>query len=86
MKTLITVVIVVSSLFAGERKSSTLAKARAALAMADTVLNRQAAPVELSTYTVALKDPVTGETFKVSKAPPTVTVVEEKTATAMLLK
>jgi len=85
---ILVVTLTVSSLFAGERKSATLDKARILLAKADVVLNRQAPAQELSSYTVAVIDPVTGQTFKVTKEPPPPAVVTEEstTSTAMISK
>ena len=86
-KVFILIVLMVSSLFAGDRKSSTLDKARALIAKADTVLSQQAPVQELPSYTMAVIDPVTGQAFKVTKAPPPAVVQEEgKTSTAMLMK
>lgn len=83
---LILLALMISSLFAGERKSLTLNKARALIAKADTVLMQQAPTQELGSYTMAVIDPVTGESFKVTKSPPTTATDDSKTSTAMLMK
>jgi hypothetical protein len=85
-KVIILIVLMISSLFAGDHKSLTLDKARALIAKADTVLSQQFPVQELGSYTMVVLDPVTGQTFKVTKSPPAVIADDGKTSTAMLLK
>ena len=83
---IILIALLITTLSAGERKSSTLDKARALIAKADTVLSQQAPSPELGNYTVASVDQTTGKVVKILVTPTVVAEEEGKTSTAMLMK